>query len=247
MKFVTTNGRLVVSEIFCFIVSAIEAQSSIFYFMNLFFFWVILMLGAYLIGSFPTGYLVGVFCGIDIRQHGSSNIGATNVVRVLGKKWGYAVFVVDCLKGFLAVFLASRWNHSVNVEPLSAPGAVAALAVLLGHNFPIWLKFKGGKGMATSVGIMLGLFPGAFFVCLITWVIFFYTTRYVSLASIAAAMMLPIAVAFLYVVEKFYPALPQWLTVDWLLLVIAFVMALLAILRHRKNIERLLAGTELRF
>ena len=127
--------------------------------------WMALVVGAYLIGSFPAGYLVGHCCGIDIRQHGSGNIGATNVVRVLGKKWGALVFIIDFLKGWLPVILATRWSEAIHMDPRSAPGAVAALMALLGHNFPCWLGFRGGKGISTSAGIIVGLFPGAFPFC----------------------------------------------------------------------------------
>lgn len=215
--------------------------------MNFIFPWLLLIGGAYLTGSFPSGYLAGLCCGIDLRQHGSGNIGATNVVRVLNKKWGYSVFSIDCLKGFFVVFLASHSSYFSDIHPLSAPGALAAVAVLLGHNFPVWLKFKGGKGMATSTGIIFGLFPGAFFACLVIWALLFYTTRYVSIASIGAAITLPVSVAIFYTLENFYPSFPQWLQVDWLSLIIATVMGLLALLRHRGNIERLLDGTESRF
>jgi len=92
-------------------------------------------LGGYLIGSFPTGYLAGCCCGIDVRLHGSGNVGATNVLRLLGKKWGYSVFLIDFLKGWLPVFLALLWSDTVHMTPPSAPGAIAALASLLGHSF----------------------------------------------------------------------------------------------------------------
>ncbi|MFI0347699.1 MAG: glycerol-3-phosphate 1-O-acyltransferase PlsY [Chthoniobacterales bacterium] len=209
--------------------------------------WLLLILGAYLFGSFPSGYLAGRCCGIDIRRHGSGSTGATNVVRVINKKWGYTVFAIDCLKGFLPVLLATSWSRSVGIEPLSAPGAVAAVAALLGHNFPIWLKFQGGKGMATSTGIIFGLFPGAFFACLVVWVLLFYGTRYVSVASIGAAIALPASVILFYILERFSIAVPLWTQVDWLSVVVSIVMGVLALVRHRANIERLLAGRELKF
>ncbi len=200
-----------------------------------------------MIGSFPTGYLAGLCNGLDIRCHGSGSTGATNVVRVINKKWGYTVFAIDCLKGLLPVLLATAWSRSAGIEPLSAPGAVAAVAALLGHNFPIWLKFQGGKGMATSTGIIFGLFPGAFLVCLMVWVLLFYTTRYVSVASIGAAIALPSSVLFFYIFEHSCAAMPAWIQVDWLSVVVSILMGLLAVMRHRGNIERLLAGTEHQF
>src|SRR5260370_40155579 len=118
----------------------------------------IIALFSYLIGTIPSGYLVAKSQGIDIRQHGSKNIGATNVLRVMGKKWGYLVFFCDVLKGFVAVkvgfFLAESFGATVTLA-----GLVAALCCILGHNYPIWLGFKGGKGIATSAGVVIALFP----------------------------------------------------------------------------------------
>ncbi|MFZ4115144.1 MAG: glycerol-3-phosphate 1-O-acyltransferase PlsY [Chthoniobacterales bacterium] len=204
-------------------------------------------LGAYLLGSFPAGYLAGLCCGIDVRLHGSGNIGATNVMRLLGKKWGYTVFVIDFLKGWLPVFLATLWSDAVTTSPHSAPGAIAALAALLGHSFPIWLRFRGGKGISTSAGIIVGMFPGSFLFCLGSWLLLFLTTRYVSIASIVAALMLPATVILFYFCSHFFPGWPLWLAGDWLSIVASLVMAGLVLWRHRGNIERLLAGTETRF
>ena len=175
--------------------------------------------------------------GIDIRQRGSSNIGAANVARVMGKKWGYLVGFCDFLKGFLAVNLGLIAAHF----PLSPVlgGVTAAIACILGHNYPIWLGFKGGKGIATSGGAVLALLPPLVFVSGgAVWVAVFLISRYTSLASIVAAVVLPIAV--LLIVAK--------TGMDfWLLLVFSVLMAALAIWRHRGNIVRLLNGTENRF
>ncbi|MCX6957019.1 MAG: glycerol-3-phosphate 1-O-acyltransferase PlsY [Verrucomicrobiae bacterium] len=207
--------------------------------------WVLLAVGAYFVGSFPAGYLMGRCRGIDIRQHGSGNVGATNVVRVLGKKWGGIVFAIDFLKGWLPVILATRWSEAVHINPHSAPGAVAALMALLGHSFPFWLGFRGGKGISTSAGIIVGLFPGAFPFCIGSWLIVFFATGYVSLGSLVGASMLPLTVAVFYFMGPRYDW-PSWMRADWLSLLVAFLMATVVIWRHRSNIDRLLAGTEAR-
>jgi glycerol-3-phosphate acyltransferase PlsY len=207
----------------------------------------LIALGAYLLGSFPAGYVAGRCCGMDVRLHGSGNIGATNVMRLLGKKWGYAVFAIDFLKGWLPVFLAALWSDVARISPHSAPGVIAALAALLGHSFPIWLHFRGGKGISTSAGIIVGMFPGSFLFCLGSWIILFLTTRYVSIASITAALMLPATVLLFYSCSHFFPGWPLWLAGDWLSIVASLVMAGFVVWRHRGNMERLLAGTEIRF
>ena len=200
--------------------------------------WLLIAVGSYLIGSIPFGYLAGRLCGIDIRTKGSGNIGATNVLRVLGKKWGYAVFLLDFLKAWLPVKLALGWGIALMVHPASAPGALAGLCALLGHSFPVWLSFKGGKGIASSAGVMVGLFSLAvFLVCLGMWLLLFTVTRYVSIASIVAAVSLPVAVGILVFLHR----------ADWLGFTVSVVMAFLAIWRHRSNIVRLRAGTEPRF
>ena len=199
--------------------------------------WFIIALGSYLLGSIPFGYLAGRLCGIDIRTKGSGNIGATNALRVLGKKWGYTVFTLDFLKGLAPVILADQWGTYAGVFPATAPGALAGLCVLLGHSFPVWLGFRGGKGIASSAGVMVALFPAAFFICLGVWILVFTTTRYVSVASIASSIALPLAVLFLYLNHR----------ADWLALTVSVAMCLLAVWRHRSNIGRLRAGTEPRF
>ena len=208
--------------------------------------WILIIIGAYFIGSCPAGYLVGRCCGIDIREHGSGNIGATNVVRVLGKKWGGIVFTIDFLKGWLPVVLATRWSEAVHIDPHSAPGALAAFVALLGHSFPCWLGFRGGKGISTSAGIIVGLFPGAFPFCLGSWLILFFTTGYVSLASLVGASMLPLTVMVFYFMGPHYNW-PSWASADWLSLVVAILMASVVLWRHRSNFCRLREGTEHNF
>ena len=191
---------------------------------------------AYLLGSIPTGYLVARARGVDIRSVGSGNIGATNVFRILGKQAGIIVLTVDALKGFLATWLLPI------LVPMIFPGGdsikewlqiTAGISAVLGHNYTCWLKFKGGKGIATSAGVLIALFPMAFLVCLGVWLIVFLASKYVSLASILAAACLPIAVWFFNASTR--------------MLVVAILMAALAIYKHRANIDRLLKGTENRF
>jgi glycerol-3-phosphate acyltransferase PlsY len=190
---------------------------------------------AYLLGSIPTGYLTGKARGVDIRTAGSGNIGATNTFRVLGKSAGIFVLAVDCLKGYLAArFLAPvalavipRAQGAVSPDGLALAAAAAAV---LGHNYTCWLRFKGGKGVATSCGVLLALAPAAAGIVLAVWGIVFVASRYVSLASIAAALVLPVA---------------AWLTQGSNLVTAAATgLGALAIVKHRANIQRLLAGTE---
>jgi glycerol-3-phosphate acyltransferase PlsY len=195
-------------------------------------------LGAYLIGSIPSGYLAGLIKGVDLRQVGSGNIGATNALRVLGKKWGYLVFAADIFKGWLSVTLAYALANRFAPDQVVVAGILAACFAVIGHNFPVWLGFKGGKGIATSAGIMIALFPlWVFLFALVVWIAFFYGTRYVSVASIFAAISLPVSAAVLALAGK----------CDWLLVPVAVAMCVLAVWRHKTNIQRLLAGTEKKF
>lgn len=192
---------------------------------------------AYLLGSVPWGWLVGRLNGIEIRDHGSGNIGATNVLRVVGKPWGVAVFALDALKGLaavrIAIFLAATTGLVPNI--VEAYGLLAAAGCIIGHTFPVWLRFKGGKGVATSAGALIGVAPLAALSISLVWVITFYTTRYVSLASITAATSLPVAVVAL-----------RWLGIAHgrVLLYFSIVMAALVVWRHRTNISRLLNSQE---
>jgi glycerol-3-phosphate acyltransferase PlsY len=194
----------------------------------------------YLCGSFPAGYFAGRLAGVDVRREGSGNIGATNVLRVLGKKWGYAVFAIDAFKGFAAVRLSLML---VNFWPSAKPDAeyiaiLTAMTCVAGHTFPVWLRFKGGKGVATSAGALTGLVPLAVPVVLLVWVIVFEVSRYVSLASIVAAISLPIIVGLF----------ARWKFVDtWALIYFSLAITLLVLWRHRSNFSRLLNGTEQRF
>lgn len=195
---------------------------------------------AYLIGSFPSGYIAGRFCGVDLRTVGSGNVGATNALRVLGKKWGYAVFAADAFKGGLAVLVgyslavlpSFRGQNPVHVA------VIAALFAIVGHSFPVWLGFRGGKGIATSAGIMLTLFPFPVFLAgLVVWLGLFFATRFVSVASLGAAVTLPSAAFAMMLMGRCDPVL----------VAISGLMSVLAIWRHKDNISRLIAGTEKRF
>jgi acyl phosphate:glycerol-3-phosphate acyltransferase len=200
---------------------------------------------AYLLGSIPFGYLlVRIFRGEDIRLSGSGNIGATNVARSGAKGLGIATLALDALKGALAVWIASAIAESkynlcgdflqhACVSALRLM-AVAALFAVLGHVFPVWLRFKGGKGVATALGVFCVLFPKAILVALAIFILIVVTTRYVSLGSILGAIAFPVAAYFIE-----HP--------DSISLVLASLVALTVILKHHENIRRLLTGTENRF
>src|SRR5256714_9548432 len=149
----------------------------------------VLLAGSYLLGSIPFGFLAGRLVGIDIRQAGSGNVGATNVVRILGKRYGYPVFALDVLKGFGPVKIAMLMEPGRPPEWNSPEifGILAAMSSVLGHLYSPWLKFKGGKGVATSAGALLALTPTATLIGVAIWIIVFWLTRYVSLASLTAA------------------------------------------------------------
>lgn len=195
---------------------------------------------SYLLGSIPAGYLAGRMAGIDIREAGSGNIGATNVTRTLGRRYGYTVFVVDFAKGALAVCVSILLGRHVEATPFSTEmyGIVGAICCVLGHVFPVWLGFKGGKGVATSAGVLFGLMPLAAAIGVAVWVITFEVTRYVSIASIAAAMALPVTVLGLTHARH---------TNGMALFYFTLCLAAVVIFRHRSNLSHLLRGTEPRF
>jgi glycerol-3-phosphate acyltransferase PlsY len=182
---------------------------------------------AYLLGSVPTGFILGYFAGVDVRTSGSGNVGATNVARVAGKWLGLLTLIGDAAKGFVPVFLAREMGLSV-----AAVGLVA-LAAFLGHLYPIFLKFRGGKGVATALGALLALAPAATGLLLLIFLIVALAARFVSLASMVAAGASPVAIWLLG-----YPA-P--------LVVVTLIMGLMIIWRHRDNIQRLRDGVEPRF
>lgn len=189
----------------------------------------LLICAAYLIGAIPTGVLLTRLAGgEDIRRAGSGNIGATNVYRVAGRKLGILTLIGDCLKGVFPLVVAQQW-FSISGAPLAA----VALAAFLGHCYPVYLGFKGGKGVATALGIFLVLSPLSVLCALAVFVLVLLTRRYISLASISAAAVIPLFVA------AFARSLP--------LFTATLLIAGIVIWRHRANIERLRQGNENKF
>lgn len=206
--------------------------------------WLSAVLVAYLCGAIPFGLFLGWMRGVDVRAAGSGNLGATNVGRVLGRKWGLLCFALDVLKGLLPVLVAG-WLLGYLGRELSQGEAwkwlAIAAAAIVGHVFPVWLGFKGGKGVATGLGVLLGLWPVMTVTGLAAFVVWITTlklSRYVSLASMAAAVSLPVFVVVFGLVRQrpMSSLLP--------FIVVGALMALLVVVRHRTNIQRLIAGTE---
>jgi glycerol-3-phosphate acyltransferase PlsY len=199
---------------------------------------IVTALAAYLLGSIPTGFLVAKARGLDIRSVGSGNIGATNVFRHLGVPAGVLVLVADAAKGWLAVAVAARlilgWLFPAGgAETREWLRICAGFSAILGHNYTCWLHFKGGKGVATSAGVLEALAPWALLIIFGVWLVVVALSRFVSLASIAASVTLPFA---------------AWLTTrDAALTAATALMTVLAVYKHRANIKRLLSGTESRF
>lgn len=199
------------------------------------------IVGAYVLGSIPFGYLAGRIKGMDLRTCGSKNIGATNAGRVLGKKWGLAVFACDFLKGLLPVLLMRHLQGGdVAAFNYAQMGWLVGsmLAVVLGHTFTCFLHFRGGKGVATCAGALFALSAFIGGTALITWLVFMLVFHYVSLASMAAAVAM--------VVAAWYEFCRGRSSEDsgWLVFGMLALLALLVIARHRSNIARLIAGTE---
>ncbi|MEX1025722.1 MAG: glycerol-3-phosphate 1-O-acyltransferase PlsY [Planctomycetota bacterium] len=195
-----------------------------------------IVVGAYFLGSVPFGWLLGKLRGIDVRHHGSCNIGATNVGRLLGKPWGLAAFLLDFGKGWLpSAFLAGQLGGAH--EPSSTAAVLAGAAAVVGHVFPIYLGFRGGKAVATGCGALVGLDPRIFVVGGIAWLVVLATTRFVSLASMAMAVAFPCAAAW------FARSSPYGAEVVWG----AAALTGLVLLRHRANIARLVRGEEPKF
>lgn len=189
------------------------------------------LIASYLLGAIPTSYLAGrLFRGIDLREHGSRNLGATNLYRVLGWRYAVPVGLLDAAKGFIPVVA-----FAPRVSPSDLFALVCGLTAVLGHAFSVFVGFKGGKGVATAAGVMLGLAPVALAVATAVWIALVFTTGYVSLGSIAAAAVFPIAVLLF---DR--PAEPGMLWLD-------VAVAAAIIWFHRGNIQRLLKGTENRF
>ena len=205
-----------------------------------------LLLGAialfcYLAGSIPFGLLIGKLNKIDIRQHGSGNIGATNVLRTLGKKWGYTCFLGDFLKGLLPVLLCMSYAQSSGLGGDEFVPALAVICTVMGHIFSLFLKFKGGKGIATSAGAIMAIAPYGMLLALVLWIIIFKATGYVSLASIVAAIGIP----FFALAENalnLHDTLISNFSIG-----VLFALGLLVTVKHKANIKRLMNGTESSF
>jgi glycerol-3-phosphate acyltransferase PlsY len=188
---------------------------------------------SYLVGSIPTAFLVGKVRGVDLRTQGSGNLGATNVARVLGTKTGVAVFVADLLKGFLPVWILPRYADTLNVDLWAVLFGAAAI---LGHVKPVFLRGKGGgKGVATASGVFLALVPVPLLIAQAVWAVVFYFTRYVSLASLIGAVVLPIAILTWWR----DPTAPDFIA--------SVLVAIFVFWTHRENIGRLRRGEEHRF
>ncbi len=195
---------------------------------------------AYLLGAVPFGLLAGLLKGIDIRQHGSGNIGATNAMRVLGKPVGLVVHALDIGKGFAASFLLAGLFAAWRADLMPVFGIACGCAAILGHVFPVYLKFKGGKGMATSLGVFVGLAWLPTLVAAALWLVVRQVTRYVSVASMVSVVSVPVSKALLP--DPLSAGARTWARAP--LIAFGAVIALLVIVRHKSNIRRLLAGTE---
>jgi glycerol-3-phosphate acyltransferase PlsY len=225
---------------------------------------------AFLLGSVPFGLLIARRNGVDIRAHGSGNIGATNVLRVLGKRHGIICLILDLLKGYLPVLIAINLiqiegkaitPHLGFLDPWALQldagrqltgqftHIVTGLLAILGHNYSPWVGFRGGKGIATSAGVVLGLMPFAVILLVALWLLTFALTRYVSLASVVAALALPVMTHLGARFHETDEGISLWEAGTWNKPLFAFtvLVALLAVWRHRSNLRRLAAGTENRF
>jgi acyl-phosphate glycerol 3-phosphate acyltransferase len=189
---------------------------------------VVLMIVAYILGSIPNALWIGkVFKGIDVREHGSKNTGSTNAARVLGAKLGILTLILDISKGAIPTLIATMLlDSSISV-------ILVGICAILGHSFSIFMKFKGGKAVATTVGVFIVLVPGAILLAAVIFFLVFGITRYVSLSSMIGAISLPIWIVL------FYKNIP--------LTIFGMIIAILIIVRHKSNIQRLLNGTESKF
>ncbi|MBN3040187.1 MAG: glycerol-3-phosphate 1-O-acyltransferase PlsY [Candidatus Omnitrophica bacterium] len=193
-----------------------------------------LLIISYLIGSIPFGYLIGICLGRDIRKHGSGNIGATNVFRVLGKKWGILTFILDFAKGLSAPCLVAYFGHSKGLAVI-----LSVILVVCGHNWTVFLQFKGGKGVATSLGAICGLgfifwhLWIALLLGILTWILIFSISKIVSLASLIASSVFFVSCLFM--------------PLSWEFKLLAFLLLVFIVFRHKSNIGKLLSGKENRF
>jgi len=203
---------------------------------------IVLVALAYFLGAVPFAFLLGKSRGVDIRTVGSGNIGATNLTRALGHRWGVAAFLLDFLKGLLPVVLVAGWARAFpSARGLLVPYTqiICALAAIVGHVLPVYLRFRGGKGVATSFGALTGLSWAAALAAGAVWLGIFLLTRTVSLASIGAALAFPVGTAVAFWAQPPAVAIPMDL--------LAALVGALIVFRHRSNIQRLLVGREDRF
>ena len=210
---------------------------------------ILAVLAAYIAGSLPFGFWISKCLGVDIRTQGSGNIGATNVLRTLGRKVGITVLILDILKGFLPVLIGSaviikQLPDSMlgNEEIEGRIYVLLAIGTILGHNYTFWLGFKGGKGIATSAGAIMSFLPEVLIGSTLVWILFFFLSRYVAIASIAAAFSIPILTVSLdhnYVFPDINSSPP--------VIIFGIIAAAMAVWRHRSNIQRLIKGEEDRF
>ena len=183
------------------------------------------LLGAYLVGSVPFGFLIGKMRGVDVRTVGSKNIGATNVFRTVGKKWGLLAFLCDFLKGFVPTMVAKHCAADVSWLPVAV-----GLACVIGHTLTVFMKFRGGKGVATAFGMLVALIPGLVGIAFLVFIALFASTNYISLGSCGAATFLAVAIWF-------YP-------VPLAVKIIVSIIGVFVVVKHKSNISRLLNGTE---
>lgn len=185
---------------------------------------VLMLLFAYLLGSVPTGFLLGSLSGVDVRQAGSGNVGATNVARVVGKRQGLVTLLGDVAKGFIPAFLSLQLGFDPRVS------ALVGLAAFLGHLYPLFLRFQGGKGVATALGVFLALAPIVAGFLVLVFLLIVIVSRIVALGSLVAAVLTPIVFWFFSGSLSFFGS--------------SFLISLFIIIRHRENIQRLIAGVE---
>lgn len=196
----------------------------------------VLTIVAYLLGSIPSAVWIGkYYYGVDIREHGSHNAGTTNMLRVLGRRAALPVFVIDFMKGFVAVTLSNliAYDDSIGPNFIYNVKILLVVAAVLGHIFPLFAGFKGGKGVATLAGAVTGVYPPAILLCFAVWIVTLMITHYVSLSSILAGIMFPV---FILISPKTNSSLS--------LVIFSICVAILLIITHRKNIKRLREGTE---
>lgn len=208
-----------------------------------------LVLASYIVGSLPFGFWISKSLGVDIRNQGSGNIGATNVLRTLGRKIGITVLILDISKGFLSVLIGSIIifnqlpDSMLDKEEIEGTIYVLlAIGAILGHNYTFWLGFKGGKGIATSAGAIMPFLPEVLIGSLFIWILFFFLSRYVAIASIAAAFSIPILTVSLDHNYLFPDINSSWPVISF-----GIIASIMAVLRHRSNIQRLIKGEEDQF